>query len=94
MGMIEITMKSVLLLFIRFYQLCISPMLGPRCRFYPTCSAYMAEAIQTHGAAKGFILGLKRLCKCHPFHKGGYYDPVPEKLTNTSSSTTCGCHHP
>lgn len=61
---------------IRFYQFAISPMLGPRCRFYPTCSSYTLEAIQTHGFLKGCWLGLRRICKCHPFHPGGV-DFVP-----------------
>ena len=87
--------KTLLLLLIRFYQLCISPLLGPRCRFYPTCSSYAMEAIQVHGAAKGFWLATKRLCKCHPFHPGGF-DPVPqntESSASTHSSTACGCKH-
>ncbi len=68
---------------IRFYQLCISPMLGPRCRFTPTCSQYAVEAIQTYGVLKGMYLGIRRISKCHPFHAGGY-DPVPEKLMDKS----------
>jgi len=63
---------------IRFYQLCISPMLGPHCRFTPTCSQYAIEAIKTYGAFKGTILTIKRISKCHPFHDGGH-DPVPQK---------------
>ncbi|BBB26846.1 conserved hypothetical protein [Amphritea japonica ATCC BAA-1530] len=61
---------------IRIYQYLISPFLGPNCRFYPTCSAYTLEAIETHGVLKGFWLGIKRIGKCHPGHPGGY-DPVP-----------------
>lgn len=64
---------------IRFYQMCISPMLGPHCRFSPSCSQYALEAIQTHGAFKGLYLAIKRISKCHPFHTGGH-DPVPEKI--------------
>jgi len=63
---------------IRFYQKWISPMSGPSCRFQPTCSQYTLEAIQEHGSLKGSWLGTKRICKCHPFHAGGY-DPVPTK---------------
>jgi len=63
---------------IRGYQLFISPMLGPRCRFYPTCSQYAVEALQTHGLIKGLWLTIKRLAKCHPFHAGGI-DEVPPK---------------
>lgn len=69
-------MKKVLLLLIRFYQKCISPHTPPTCRFYPTCSAYAYEAIVKYGAFKGTYLAVRRLLKCHPFHKGGY-DPVP-----------------
>lgn len=61
---------------IRFYQIAISPLLGPRCRFYPTCSSYTLEALQAHGLLKGSWLGIRRICKCHPFHPGGV-DFVP-----------------
>lgn len=61
---------------IRGYQLFISPLLGPRCRFYPTCSNYALEAIETHGALKGSWLALRRLLRCHPWGDGGV-DPVP-----------------
>lgn len=71
-------MKKLMLLVIRFYQLAISPYLGPRCRFHPTCSAYGYEAISRFGALKGGYLTIRRILKCHPFHPGGF-DPVPEK---------------
>jgi len=61
---------------IRFYQLAISPMLGPSCRFYPTCSQYAIEAFKTYGFIKGLMLTIIRLSKCHPYHPGGI-DPVP-----------------
>jgi len=61
---------------LRLYQTTISPCLGLCCRFHPTCSAYMIEALGTHGFFKGGWLGLQRLCKCHPWHPGGY-DPLP-----------------
>lgn len=61
---------------IRFYQIFISPLKPPTCRFYPTCSAYAIEAIQKKGPVKGTWLVIKRIAKCHPFHPGGY-DPVP-----------------
>ena len=70
-------MKRLFLAMIRFYRRSISPLTPPACRFTPTCSAYAYEAIEKHGAAKGGWLTLKRLCRCHPFYKGDYYDPVP-----------------
>ena len=69
-------MKGVLLSMIRFYRLFNSPLKSPCCRFIPTCSEYALEAIQKYGAIKGSWLAVKRILKCHPFHKGGY-DPVP-----------------
>lgn len=63
---------------IRGYQILISPILGPRCRFNPTCSHYAIEAIKVHGTAKGCWFALKRILKCHPLHPGGS-DPVPPK---------------
>jgi uncharacterized protein len=63
---------------IRGYQLGVSPMLGPRCRFYPSCSCYALTAVERFGLWRGFCLGLRRLLRCHPFAEGGY-DPVPEE---------------
>lgn len=68
-------MSRLLILCIRFYQIFISPLKPPTCRFYPTCSAYAIEAIQKKGPVKGTWLAIKRIAKCHPFHPGGY-DPV------------------
>ena len=70
-------MKRLILFLIRFYRNKISPMLTPRCRFTPTCSAYAMEAIEKYGAAKGGFLTLRRLLRCNPFYKGDYFDPVP-----------------
>lgn len=72
-------MRILLITLIKIYKYFISPLLGPRCRFYPSCSSYGLEAIQLHGAAKGSYLTLRRLLKCHPFHEGGI-DPVPDKI--------------
>ena len=69
-------MSRLLILCIRFYQIFISPLKPPTCRFYPTCSAYAIEAIQKKGPVKGTWLAIKRIAKCHPFHPGGYA-PVP-----------------
>jgi putative membrane protein insertion efficiency factor len=63
---------------IRFYQIAVSPFLGPACRFYPTCSEYAHEAILRYGPIKGSILAVRRILKCHPFNAGGI-DPVPER---------------
>lgn len=60
------------------YRYALSPLLGPRCRFYPSCSAYTQEAIMTHGVMAGGWMGLKRIMRCHPWHAGGF-DPVKEK---------------
>ena len=68
-------MKTLCILLIRFYQLFISPLFPPTCRFYPTCSQYAIEAIQKKGVLRGILLAIKRIAKCHPFHPGGY-DPV------------------
>ncbi len=70
-------MKKIFLAMIRWYQRCISPNTPPRCRYYPTCSAYAYEAINKYGALKGGWLAFKRLCRCHPFSKRDYFDPVP-----------------
>nr|WP_181897701.1 membrane protein insertion efficiency factor YidD [Staphylococcus felis] len=77
-------LKTVLIGLIRIYQRFISPLTPPSCRFYPTCSNYTLEAIRVHGAIKGTWLGVKRILKCHPFHKGGF-DPVPIKKENRDS---------
>jgi len=60
---------------LRAYKLVVSPLLPSACRFHPTCSEYMKQAIEKHGVARGVGLGLRRLSRCHPFHQGGF-DPV------------------
>jgi putative membrane protein insertion efficiency factor len=66
---------QLVLTILRMYKRWISPMLPPACRFYPTCSEYMLDAIEKHGLMRGIGMGLRRLCRCHPFHAGGF-DPV------------------
>ena len=68
-------MKRVLVGVIRFYQIFISPLKGPTCRFYPTCSEYSIQALKKYGLKRGFWKSVKRILKCHPFHPGGH-DPV------------------
>ncbi|MBU0729079.1 MAG: membrane protein insertion efficiency factor YidD [Proteobacteria bacterium] len=68
-------MKKILVVLIRAYQVALSPLIPPSCRFTPTCSRYAIEAINVHGAWRGMYLTLRRLLRCHPFHPGGY-DPV------------------
>ncbi len=68
--------RAALLAVIGFYSRAISPALPPRCRFYPTCSAYAAEAVERHGAARGTWLAVRRIARCAPWHPGGV-DPVP-----------------
>lgn len=72
-------MKYILTAIIKFYKKLISPLFPNSCRFYPTCSTYALEAINEHGAIRGSILSVKRISKCHPFHKGGL-DPVPIRI--------------
>ena len=79
-------LKKLLIGLFRFYQLFISPLKPPSCRFYPTCSSYAIEAVQTHGPFKGFWLAIKRLGKCHPWHEGGV-DMVPEKPLKKAKET-------
>lgn len=76
MAKIKQALQAIPIALIRVYQLVISPLLGPRCRFYPTCSTYAIQAIQLHGVIKGSALAAKRIVKCHPGHPGGI-DPVP-----------------
>lgn len=71
-------MKNPIILLIKTYRRFVSPLFSPSCRFYPTCSSYAMEAIETHGTAKGLYLSIRRILRCNPFGKGGY-DPVPPK---------------
>jgi putative membrane protein insertion efficiency factor len=69
---------KLLMALVRGYQLFVSPLLPPACRFHPSCSRYAMDALREHGALRGSWLALRRLLKCHPFHPGGY-DPVPPR---------------
>ena len=82
--MLNSILKKIFILPIRFYQVAISPLLGPKCRFQPTCSHYMVQAIMEWGVLKGVWLGAKRIGKCHPWGPHGH-DPVPKKKPNKSS---------
>jgi len=69
-------LRQILMAFIRFYQVALSPLLPASCRYYPTCSAYAIEALERYGAARGTWLTIRRIIRCHPFHAGGF-DPIP-----------------
>ncbi len=71
-------MTRLLLALVAGYRRFLSPLLPPRCRFHPTCSAYAAAALTEHGAARGSWLAVRRVARCHPFHPGGH-DPVPSR---------------
>jgi putative membrane protein insertion efficiency factor len=72
-----IVMKQILIKFVILYRKYISPLKRtPTCRFTPTCSEYAIEALERHGALRGSYMSMRRILKCHPFHKGGF-DPVP-----------------
>ncbi|MGX7031075.1 membrane protein insertion efficiency factor YidD [Vagococcus zengguangii] len=73
-------MKRILINIVRLYQKYISAGTPRSCRYHPTCSAYMIDAITYHGAFKGTVMGVGRICRCHPFIKGGI-DYVPKKFT-------------
>jgi len=70
--------RRAIILLIKLYQCSLALILGGQCRFYPSCSAYGIEAIETHGVFRGVLLGIRRVARCHPFHSGGV-DPVPPR---------------
>lgn len=77
--------KRAVLALLRGYKRFVSPLLPPACRFYPSCSAYAAEAVEEHGVARGLWLGLRRLARCHPWSRGGF-DPVPHAHPSTGAA--------
>lgn len=80
-------MRILLLAILRAYRFAISPLYGEVCRYYPTCSAYALDAVTWHGALGGSWLALRRLCRCHPWARGGY-DPVLEPLIKSVPQPT------
>jgi len=76
--------NKILIAFVRVYQYTISPLLGPRCRYYPSCSNYAVDALREHGALRGLGLAAWRLLRCNPFSNGGY-DPVPPRHSRCES---------
>ena len=81
-------MQKIVILLLKGYRYLISPLLGPSCRFYPSCTSYAIEAVQGHGILRGLWLAGCRLSRCHPWHRGGF-DPVPENKENVHT----GCEH-
>ena len=80
-------MKMIMIFIIRFYQICLSPLIGKNCRFIPTCSEYAIDAINEHGILKGTYLSTKRILKCHPFHPGGLDEVELKERTHDKKST-------
>ena len=74
----------ILIAFVRAYQIAISPWMGRACRFEPSCSRYTVACLEQHGAMRGSLLSVKRLCKCHPFHPGGFDPPPPARIESAS----------
>jgi len=87
-------MKTLLVCFLRGYQLLLSPLLGQKCRFYPTCSNYAIEALRVHGAARGSLLAARRVCRCHPWNPGGVdFVPPAQDSHKQPPSAARGCNH-
>jgi putative membrane protein insertion efficiency factor len=83
-GTLEIQMRAIILFILKGYKYLVSPLLGQRCRFWPSCSEYAIEAVESHGAARGSWLAARRVLKCHPWHEGGV-DPVPDSKSKLPS---------
>ena len=86
-------LQLIFMAIVRLYQLLLSPILGPRCRFQPTCSTYALDAIKLHGGLRGGWMAIKRIIRCHPW--GGHgYDPVPDmKMTDADTEKTKNNNH-
>ena len=80
-------MRTLLIRLIDLYRWCLSPLLGPSCRFYPTCSCYAQQAIRSHGPLRGSLLAARRIGRCPPWNPGGY-DPVPDARDSSTPATT------
>lgn len=76
-------MRKLIVGVLRLYKVILSPLLPSACRYYPSCSQYMGQAVEKHGVARGLWMGAKRLLRCHPFHAGGL-DPVPDSSNQSS----------
>jgi uncharacterized protein len=87
MKFLKTGLEKILIALVRFYQYAISPYFPDSCRYDPTCSQYMVEAIKEWGVLKGTWLGIKRIGRCHPWGKVGY-DPIPKKSSSKSNSTS------
>lgn len=81
-------MTKIVIALVRFYQFFVSPLFGPSCRFYPSCSHYAVEAIQEYGVTKGSFFAFRRVLRCHPGNPGGY-DPVPPQACMGEPSDHC-----
>jgi putative membrane protein insertion efficiency factor len=79
MNALSSLLADFLILLVRIYQRLLSPLLGPSCRFSPTCSAYAVACLSTHGPLRGSWLAVRRISRCHPFHPGGYDPPPPPR---------------
>jgi len=84
--------RRLLILPIRFYQICVSPLLPPACRYYPSCSTYAIQAIEIHGVLRGLYLAARRILRCHPGCPGGF-DPVPPVSPSKTLLTETQDHH-
>lgn len=80
-------MKFLLIKVVRAYQKYLSPLFPPSCRYSPTCSSYMVQALEKHGAIKGSVMGIARILRCNPFVKGGF-DAVPDHFTLRRSESS------